>query len=596
MFRLLKLGALLFLFGALCFAAERPNILWITSEDNSAHWIGCYGNEMAQTPNIDGLAKRGVRYKYAYSNSPVCAVARSTIIMGRYASTMGTQNMRSRYPIPDDMLSYAELFGKAGYQTSNIQKTDYNMRGNDKSHWNSKSKSPWNAKNPEKPFLHVVNFKTSHESSLFDKSKTRSSSKRRVNPSSVNLPPYLPKTKELKDDWALYHDIITKLDREVGKVLLSLKQSEQADNTIIFYYSDHGGIHPRSKRFLFDTGTRVPLIVYLPEKWKHLSPLKAGSVSEQVVSFVDLAQTILKIANIEHQDDMQGQAFLGSDNKQREYAFLYGQRYDEQVFKFVRGVTNGKYRYVRNFYPHYDRGIHSGYPYSQPGWRSYKSLLDSNGLDETQSFIWKPQPVEELYHVENDQWEIKNIADDPGQTKRLQAMRKAVKSEMIVGRDTGIIPEIFYGGITAKTTVYDYIRDSAFPFKTVFDLAWGDGINEADIVEKMKHAHPCVRFWAVMNLSRSIKLAQKHEKALIAAKDDESLEVRFAVAEVLHGIGKKEFSQQQTLDILEKSKDEILMIRCLNLASKNGLKAKTDSAKWNEFCGIAGHYGKRLKK
>ena len=285
---------------------DRPNIMWVTSEDNSHHWIGCYGNKNAKTPNIDKLAESGIRYKHAYSNAAVCAVARNTLILGRYACGTGTHNMRSRYPVPTNFKTYPSFLREAGYYCVNRQKTDYNFKSNDKSHWDECSgKAHWKNRKKGQPFFAVFNTTISHESCLFAPKIERAKKQGMIprtpsrDPSSVKLPPHYPDTPEIRSDWVTYMDIITAMDKQVGKWLKELDNAGVRENTIVFYYSDHGGILPRAKRYINDTGTHVPLIVSFPKKWQHLAPSAAGTVSDRQVSFIDLPPTAFSLAGVE---------------------------------------------------------------------------------------------------------------------------------------------------------------------------------------------------------------------------------------------------------------------------------------------------------
>ena len=225
-------------------AADRPNILWITSEDNASHWLGCYGNTQVQTPALDGLAKNGIRFKNAYSNAPVCAVARSTILNGVYAPSQGTQHMRSRYPIEAKFKPYVHYLKQAGYYCTNRSKTDYNFKGNDSAIWDKPNH--YRKRKEGQPFFCIFNFTTSHESSLFKAKK--GTGKTRIKPEDIIVPPYLPDLPEIRSDLAHYHDIMKRLDDQVAQVLAELKEDGVAEDTIIFYYADHGGILPRGKR------------------------------------------------------------------------------------------------------------------------------------------------------------------------------------------------------------------------------------------------------------------------------------------------------------------------------------------------------------
>ena len=298
---------------------DKPNILWITCEDISPY-LGCYGNKEALTPNIDKLSEIGIRFTHAYANAPVCAVARSTILSGMYASTLGTHHMRSRPLLPPDTPVYPKILRDAGYYCTNNSKTDYNsnLEREKKQIWNDTgNKAHWKNRPEGKPFFSVFNITITHESQLSTENikkyleRWQIPKKTRVNPGDIALPPYHPDLPEIRQDWARLHDLITLMDSEVGKMLKEIEDAGLADNTIVFFYSDHGGQLARAKRFIYNVGTQVPLIVHLPKKWQYLSKQKPGKTSDELVSFIDFPKTILSITNCEVPDKMQGTVFLG---------------------------------------------------------------------------------------------------------------------------------------------------------------------------------------------------------------------------------------------------------------------------------------------
>ena len=247
---------------------ELPNILWITSEDNSP-LLGCYGDSFATTPNMDQLAREGFLYTNAYANAPVCAPARNTILTGVYACSNGNEQMRSLYLKSETVRPYTEFLLEKGYYCTNNSKTDYNFA-------NVNTDEIWNECGPEahyrnraqgQPFFAIFNFTISHESCLH---KSTPDSLLRHRPEEVTLPPYHPDTPEMRHDWAQYYDKVEDLDTKLGEVLAELEKAGLAGNTIVFYYSDHGGVVGRSKRYLYETGTHVPMIIRIPEKYKKL--------------------------------------------------------------------------------------------------------------------------------------------------------------------------------------------------------------------------------------------------------------------------------------------------------------------------------------
>ncbi|MFT5126185.1 MAG: N-sulfoglucosamine sulfohydrolase, partial [Verrucomicrobiales bacterium] len=307
-------------------AVDLPNILWITAEDMSPT-LGCYGDHYSTSPHIDALAKRSGRYTHAYATAPVCSPSRSCLINGLPATSQGTQQMRSAFPIPSSMTGFPALLRKAGYFTSNNVKTDYNS-----ANWSEIIAASWDAqgadahwrKGPkDRPFFSIFNLMTSHQSRTmvwpYDKFKTevQSTLKRSEihDPAKAPIPPYYPDTPVVRKTVARFYDCVTAMDKEVGELLKQLKTDGLEDNTIVFFYSDHGSGMPRHKRALLDSGMHVPLLIHVPEKWQHLAPDKPGTDSDRLVNFADFAPTVLNLAGIPAPEHMEGKPFLGPNSE-----------------------------------------------------------------------------------------------------------------------------------------------------------------------------------------------------------------------------------------------------------------------------------------
>ena len=285
---------------------DRPNILWLVSEDN-APWIGAYGDRMARTPHLDALARKGIVYENAFSTAPVCAPSRFAILTGVHAqSNAPAQHMRARAAFPAALSTYPDLLRRAGYHCTNNAKPDYNCDVDPAAIWvESSDRAHWRSRPAGAPFVTVFNTMTTHERFLFKPVPGAAS------PAEVRVPRYLPDTPAIRQDFASYHNLIERMDGEIGARLAELEADGLADDTIVFYYSDHGGILPRTKHYAYNEGFRAPLIVYLPPKWAHLAPAPAGSRIKAPVSFVDLAPTLLSLAGVAKPATMQGRAFLG---------------------------------------------------------------------------------------------------------------------------------------------------------------------------------------------------------------------------------------------------------------------------------------------
>jgi N-sulfoglucosamine sulfohydrolase len=411
----LLLVALLFVFnacsekGKTSSAKEQPNIVWIVSEDNGP-FLGCYGDNLATTPTLDKLASEGILYENAFANAPVCAPARSTIITGMYPPSMGTQNMRSTYPIPESIRFFPQYLREAGYYCTNNSKQDYNMPKPD-GVWDESSRTAHYKNRAEgQPFFAIFNFTKSHESSIH---KSVANDSLRHDPAKMNLPPYHPDTPEMRHDWAQYYDKIEDMDGLVAGVLSELEDAGVAENTIVAYYSDHGGVIARSKRFVYESGTHVPMIWRFPEKYQHLAPGIPGERTDRLVSFIDLAPSILSLAGVEIPEYMQGKAFLGEQQAPpRDYVHLFRGRMDERIDK-VRAVRNKKFRYIKNYMPHRIYGQYIEYLWRAPSCRSWEEAYLAGNCNEAQSAFWEEKPAEELYDVAADPWEVNNLAADP---------------------------------------------------------------------------------------------------------------------------------------------------------------------------------------
>lgn len=358
---------------------DRPNVLWITCEDISPY-LGSYGFDQAHTPNLDKLAKKAIQYSQAYADAPVCAVARATILSGMFASTTGTHQMRTRVQLPEQIPAYPKILREAGYYCTNNSKKDYNSNFiHDPELWDeSSNQAHYKSREDAQPFFAVFNLTVTHESQLSDEriqyyvENGLIPEKPRIDPADIVLPPYHPDLPEIREDWARFHDLITLMDAQVGELLEELEAAGLAENTVVFFYSDHGGQLSRSKRYIYNVGTQVPMMVHLPEKWAHLSPLPAGSMDESLVSFVDLAPTLLSITGCDIPAIMQGRSFLGKESTESpDFVHFFRDRMAER-YDFSRAVTDGKYYYIRNFMPHRPRGRDSRYGYQvQANWRAY---------------------------------------------------------------------------------------------------------------------------------------------------------------------------------------------------------------------------------
>lgn len=536
---------------------QQPNILWLVSEDNSAYFTGCYGNSFATTPNIDRLASQGFLYSHAYASCPVSSPARNTILTGVYAASNGNEHMRSAYPTSGTIRGYVEYLREAGYYCTNNFKTDYNTSDTRfEKAWDENSPRAHYKNRPEgQPFFAVFNCMISHESSIHSYLPDESL---RHKPKDVILPPYCPDTPEMRHDWAQYYDVIENMDKWVGDKLKELDDYGLAENTIVFYYGDNGGVLARSKRFVYETGTHVPLVIRIPEKYSYLYPTaKPGQKVSRLVNFVDFVPTLLSIVGIPIPGYMQGNAFLGEQKtKDPRYVFMTRQRMDER-YDNSRAVRDGKYRYIRNYMPYRITLQHLAYMFNAPSVRSWENLFKEGKTSGLQGRYFLPKPVEELYDTENDPWEINNLATDHTYKKVLKRMRSAMNAWRMEIRDAGVIPETDYISLALNQSMYDYMRSESCLYKALIkasDLALlGTQKDINTFMANLKHENSAMRYWGATGLLHLKNLTAPAAEALKKAGNDNSAAVRTIAAEALYRSGNKDEAWKIYLSILQDS-------------------------------------------
>jgi len=517
---------------------ELPNILWITCEDTGPQ-LGCYGDQYAETPNLDRLAAKGLRYRCAWSNAPVCAPARTTIITGVYPTCTGSEHMRSEVELPAFMRMYPQLLREQGYYCTNNNKEDYNLKKPGRVWDDSSGKAHWKNRKPGQPFFAIFNITVSHESQIRVRPHTL-----KHDPAKVRVPAYHPDTPEVRRDWAQYYDKVTEMDAQAGKRLQELEDAGLAGETIIFFYGDHGSGMPRSKRWPYNSGLHVPLIVYVPDKFKQLAPKEyaAGGASDRLVSFVDLAPTLLSLAGVKPPEWMQGHAFMGKFETPRQPC-LYGfrGRMDER-YDMVRSVRNERYVYIRNYMPHLIYGQHIDYMFQTPTTQVWKRLYDQGKLSPPQTYFWEPKPEEELYDLQADRDEVHNLADSPQHQAILEQMRQANKEHLLRIRDVGFLSEAEQHRRSAGTTMYEMGRDpKKYPLEKIFPVAERASWRTRFLPQTqkaLKDDDSAVRYWAAMGLLIRGQSAVDAARAdLGEALKDESPSVRVVAARALGQYG-----------------------------------------------------------
>jgi len=556
---------------------ERPNILWITCEDISP-FLGCYGDTYAVTPNIDKLAGEGVLYTRAFATGPVCAPSRSCLITGVYATSLGTQHLRSEVKLPEKIKCFPQYLREAGYYCSNNSKKDYNFVDVDV--WDESSEEAhWRKRRASQPFFSVFNFVSTHQGQIngsdeefLAKYGSKLKPEERHDPVNVSLPPYYPDTPFVRKIWARCYDLITFMDKQVGDLLGQLEADSLTDNTIVFFFSDHGMGIPRFKRTLYDTGLHVPLIVRFPQRYQHLAPYQPGGRTGRLVSFVDFAPTILSLAGLQAPSYMQGRAFLGPQQREpREYVFAASSRVDE-AYECSRCVRDERYKYIRNYMPHL--------PYIQPSeycdraeiMQELRRAVAEDELSPVQRRLWEPvKPAEELYDTYTDLHEIENLVNSPQHRDVHAKLRKVLHGWMLQIHDVGLLPEAEMHiraearlpSVGQGSTPYEIAQDpTKFPQRRI--LAAADLVGQGPafiprLVRLLDDSDSAVRYWAVIGLTALGSRAEPAADALAARLEDSSPNVRFAAAGALCKLGRCRAALQVLAGGLEDEREETVL-------------------------------------
>jgi uncharacterized sulfatase len=557
---------------------SRPNVLWLTCEDMGPH-LGAYGDRYATTPNLDRFATRSLRYLTAWSNAPVCAPARTALISGLYPTATGSEHMRSMTRLPAGMKMYPQFLREAGYYCTNNSKEDYNLEKPGIVWDESSAQAHWKNRKPGQPFFAVFNATVTHESQI-----RRRPHQLVHDPAKAPLPAYHPDTPEVRHDWAQYYDNITQMDAQVGARLKELEDAGLAEDTVVFFYSDHGSGMPRSKRWPYNSGLHVPLLVHFPKKFLHLAPkdYAPGGQTQCLVSFVDLAPTLLSLAGIKPPDYLQGQAFLGPfEAPARAYVHGFRGRMDER-YDLVRSVRDQRYVYVRNYLPHKVYGQHVDYMFQTPTTRVWKKLYDDGRLKPPQTFFWQTKPAEELYDVQSDPHEVNNLAGSPAHQEVLKRMRQAQQEHARQVRDVGFLPEDEIHTRAAGSTPYEVGHDDKkYSLERILDTAELASSLKPDALPRLRQAlqdpDSAVRYWAALGvLMRGQDAVASSQSDLHKALADPSPSVRVVAAEALGQYGSADDLRQALPVVVELAplRKNSVYVSILALNALDGLGKK----------------------
>ena len=540
----------------------------------------------------------------------MCAPNRSCLITGVYPSTLGSHDMRSTTRLPEFIKCFPEHLRGAGYYCSNHVKTDYNFP-TPKAAWDDCSrKAHWRKRKEGQPFFSVFNFTVCHESQIrqpderFFKNTARLTPDQRHDPAKVAVPPFHPDTPEVRQDWARYHDLITAMDYQAGDLLAQLEEDGLADETIVFFFSDHGAGMPGCKKWVWESGLHVPLIVRFPEKYRQWAPAEPGGVCTRLVSFVDFAPTVLSLAGVEIPAHVQGRAFLGPQAAEpRQYVYAIRDRMAER-YDTVRVVRDHRYQYLRNYVPHRSWSQFVSYTEQMPTMKVWRRLAGEGKLDAVEARYFRPtKPIEELYDTTADPHQVCNLAGDPKYRPVLERMRAESVAWMKRTHDLGLLPEYEMHRRAEGRMPYDVGRDPRLnPLDRL--LAAADLANRMDpacrdeLVGLLGDDEPALRYWGAVGLVALGNGAAPAADALIEATEDPAPNVRIAAAEALANLGRTADALPVLIAGLEHP-TAFIRLRAINVLDRLGDRARPalpaiEQAKLKEKSHVGDYLGRMV--
>lgn len=531
--------------------STQPNILWITIEDTSPQFIGCYGNKDARTPNIDKLAAGGVRFTNAFSTNTVCSPSRTSIITGVRTYETGTGHHRSKYAIPDFMSGFPYYLQQAGYYTSNNSKTDYNI-ADEKTYirkaWNESSDSAgWWKRKAGQPFFAVFNFMDSHQSRTMTNSYKKYTKEvldelpvqDRIGENEFSMPPFFRDSREMRKQFARVYNSLKLTDNKIGELLKQFEKDHLIDSTIIFFFSDHGEGIPRGKTNGINLGYRVPFVIWFPPAYQHLSPWGTRVVTDELIDFADLAPTVISLAGGKVPDYMKGRVMLGKNRSPRStYIELSSDRSDNGI-DMVRSVTDGRYLYSRNYMPFMPQARYINYMETGEIKKIMRRDLAMGNLNPHQRKLFDSRPASFLFDTQKDPWELNNLATDSRYKKICETMQQILDSCILQSRDIMFLPEYEIAAISGKKLVpYEYrLNERDYPFREIYKTATLCGKRGKSIAQQqaawLTEKNDVVRYWAALGLrSQSTAVLQPYKQQILLALHDPYPPARITAAVV----------------------------------------------------------------
>ncbi len=553
-------------------AAERPNFVWILSEDNSTHYLKLFNEHGAPAPNIERLARHGLVFTGAFSNAPVCSVARTTLMTGVYAPRGGFQYHRKMKlaQLPGDLKMFPAYLRDAGYHTTNNNKKDYNVVEGQGVWDESSNKASWRQRpSKDKPFFHMMSSGVSHEGRLHFNARTMEGQKTATSPDRVALFPYHPDTPTFRYTAARYHDCMAAVDGVVGRTVAQLEEDGLLEDTFVFYFGDHGGVLPRGKGYIYESGLHVPLVVRIPAKWKDRVKAAPGSRVKGFVSFIDFGPTVLRLAGVPVPKGIDGRPFLGPDIpleevNARDETFGYADRFDEK-YDLCRSLRKGRYKYFRHYQAFYPDGLRNNYRYIMLAYQEWLALYRAGKLNGVQRQFFEPKPVEALYDIEADPHETRNLAGDSAHAAALKDLRARLQQRVKGMPDLSFFPEsvlvdramddpVGFGRAHADeiARLVDIADLSLLPFAGA----------RAGLEKAMTSDRPWERYWALIACGCFGKAAEALVPAARERLKDAELLVRVRAAEFLAIVGAEDPrpTLYETLNATESPVEALLIL------------------------------------
>lgn len=553
---------------------ERPNILWLTFEDTSAYEFGCYGNNGVHTPNTDSLAARGIQFMNAWSVAPQSSAARSSLITGCYATTYGMDIHPVAYDTPADIF-FPQKLREAGYYCTNNSKTHYNSTTDNKTCWDEcDNQASYNStkRDDKQPFFAVFNTVTSHMGRIrtFHTDGRRDYTREGIYPALLSLPSYVPDLPEMRSDYAGHLEAVQDVDTWLGFFLKDLKEKGLDENTIIFFFSDHGGCVPRGKGYLYESGLKVPLIAYFPPKWQHLASDAAGK-EYSLANFTDLGPTVLSLAGVKPPKQMHGKALYGKfaskDKRNVQFALAANQLHH---FMPVRAVTDGRFKYIRSYIPYRQFALRNYYQWGMPSNKAWDELvLGGHNTNPDWKLTFEAHPAEMLFDLEKDPGELHDLSDDPACAETLATMRRALSDHIRTTNDLGF----FLPGSRTGHILYEKVRREKYPLHELYRLVENAGtasIASLPLLEKaIASSLPEMRFWGVVGYAKLAreKQIQTCPQDLLALLRDNNSYIASEAAYAVSYLGKAEegIARLVTPFLEEDRKIGYSSLECLSL-------------------------------